>query len=98
MSKELEALEFVGRTFVSVNSGIALNECNKYTTIEQALKDKEKLDKFVEIIRNKWVEIGILMVSGSAETYNHYTNYEKIDQCEYVLLREILKKEEKSNE
>ena len=43
MNKGLEALKNVGRTFISINSGIALDECDKYKIIENELKEYEKM-------------------------------------------------------
>lgn len=115
MNKGLEELKSVGRTFVSINNGIALDECDKYKTIEKELKRLEEYDKTIpfltkklaqklkkekalEIIDEKNVDIGLLKITKTVETYNKeikkilfgYDDGE-LTQEEYDLLKEVLK-------
>lgn len=99
MTKELEALERIGKnkyqTTVANITGferitISVKQDNKkdYQIIEKALKDKEKKDKALEIIRKKLVNVYDLLNSHTLEEYNLHNC--QLTQEDYDLLKEVL--------
>lgn len=59
--------------------------------IEKELKDKEKKDKALEIIKDKRVQVGDLLYSSCLEAYNGGRDkVYRLFQEEYDLLREVL--------
>ena len=70
------------------------SRCGFYGVIRKDLDRLEKLEKVIDILENKIVNILILKYciakGGGVETYNlHYTTEEPITQEEYELLKEV---------
>ena len=70
------------------------SRCGFYGVIRQDLDRLEKLEKVIDILENKIVNILILKYciakGGGVETYNlHYKTEDQITQEEYELLKEV---------
>ena len=71
------------------------SRCAFYGVIRKDLDRLEKLEKVIDILENKIVNILILKYciakGGGVETYNlHYKTEDQITQEEYELLKEVL--------
>ena len=72
------------------------SRCAFYGVIRKDLDRLEKLEKVIDILENKIVNILILKYciakGGGVETYNlHYKTEEKLTQEEYELLKEVFR-------
>ena len=70
------------------------SRCGFYGVIRKDLDRLEKLEKVIDILKNKIVNILILKYciakGGGVETYNlHYKTEDQITQEEYELLKEV---------
>lgn len=92
MSKGLEALEKAKkRTGLPLNKEFAPVTIDELDIIEKELKDKEKKDKAIEIIKDKRVQVGDLLYSSCLEAYNSGRDkVYRLFQEEYELLKEVM--------
>lgn len=90
MSKELEALNNI----VKYGYLMLPNENEELKNIiETALKEKEKQDEILRIIKEKRVDIDMFMKCEDLDSYNYnimYWHGNTLTQEEYDLLKEVL--------
>ena len=88
MNKELEVLENI-----KSNCGYYYYKQDDFNFIETELKEKEKQDEILRIIKEKRVDLHTLLHSCDLETYiNHkWSDCKKLTQAEFDLLKEWLK-------
>jgi hypothetical protein len=89
-----EALECLHK----VASKVELADCddywevrNAYAKVEQALLKAEKLEKALEIIKNKDVDIRVLNESDNVEMYNEISLRPHLIESEFEFIKEMLK-------
>ena len=94
MSKELSPLEALYRLVFSAveDENRTVEECLEYQhIIETALKRNNKLEKALEIIKEKRVDVSYLVISEDLHDYNEGLDRKwKLTQEEYELLKEEL--------
>lgn len=93
-SKALEELENVIEEITISNADLrnTLKVSVLIATIKQALLKAEKLEKVLEIIKEKYVAIFWVKESKSVDEYNYGTGETmKLTQQEFDLLKEVLK-------
>lgn len=96
MSKGLEALEIIKGALVEVEydeeEDIILSAWQEH---EEEINIIEKELKAFEIIKNKGVEVGLVMICNTYQDYekwyiNNHVGMQKLTQEEYDLLKEVL--------
>ena len=94
MSKELEALECLDKLAKQIEldeDTDYLEIRNAHITVEQALLKAEKEHKALEIMKDKWVNMAVLIHSKTVEEYNNnaHTAY-NLTKEEFNLLKEVI--------
>lgn len=91
MSKGLETLDY----FVALCTlNFDKEGAEKVATIKQALIKAQKQEKLLKVMKDKWVNVAVLIHSKTVEEYNNnaHTPYNLTEE-EYELLKEVLKNE-----
>lgn len=95
MNREIAALDSIVLKMSSFAFKIDQEEAiDEFHTIRKALKEKEKLEKVVNIIKTKKPFLNTLCQSENVDIYNDYAKVygrEKLTEEEYNLLMEVLK-------
>ena len=94
-SEALKSLEEIGNIrggSFDFNLTLKRQFPNEYETIEQALLKAEKLEKVLEIIKNKCVDIYLLKSVSEVEKYNKLIGLRgmELTQEEFNILKEML--------
>ena len=67
-----------------------VNKLGHYEDIDESPEHLEKIKKALEIIKNKWVNIEVLIQSKTLDDYNTTLCVHDLTKKEYDLLKEVL--------
>lgn len=94
-SKEMKALNEIGNTNLGENPYISFEEDKSknvlkedYEIVEQALKDKQELERFTRLVIEKCIKIQLVCVVGEVEQYNQTYVYDNMLNVKWCLTKD----------